>query len=90
MDDTTKNNGALKVIPKSHLKGITRKESKDWNTKNEFTCEIEKGGVMLMKPLTLHASSRSKNKTSRRVIHLEFNDQQLDQSLKWLEYFKHA
>lgn len=89
LDDTTKNNGALKVSPKSHLKGIIRKESKDWNTSNEFICEVERGGVMLMKPLTLHASSRSKNKTSRRVIHLEFNTQQLEKPLKWLEYFIH-
>ncbi|GAA3560413.1 phytanoyl-CoA dioxygenase family protein [Snuella lapsa] len=61
LDKTDKNNGALKVIPKSHLKGIVRTNSKDWNIENEFICEVEKGGAMLMKPLTLHASDRTTN-----------------------------
>jgi hypothetical protein len=30
LDDTDQNNGALKVIPKSHLKGIYRPETIDW------------------------------------------------------------
>ncbi|WP_299113749.1 phytanoyl-CoA dioxygenase family protein [uncultured Winogradskyella sp.] len=29
LDNTTKDNGALKVMPKSHLKGIIRKGTKD-------------------------------------------------------------
>src|SRR5690606_13134007 len=43
LDKTDKNNGAIKVIPKSHLKGIVRADSKDWNLKDEFNCEVEKG-----------------------------------------------
>ena len=87
LDKTDKNNGALKVIPKSHLKGIIRAESKDWNLENEFICEVEKGGAMLMKPLTLHASNRTTNGKKRRVIHLEFNKQNLTKPLNWLEYY---
>lgn len=86
MDDTDKNNGALKVIPKSHLNGIIRADSKDWNIENEFICEVRKGGVMLMKPLTLHASNRTTNGKKRRVIHLELNKHKLKEPLKWLEY----
>ena len=85
MDKTDKNNGALKVIPKSHLNGIVRVDSKNWNTGNEFICEVEKGGVMLMKPLTLHASNRTTNGKKRRVIHLEFNKHNLAKPLNWLE-----
>lgn len=87
LDKTDKNNGALKVIPKSHLNGIVRVDSKEWNIENEFVCEIEKGGVMLMKPLTLHASNRTTNGQKRRVIHLEFNKQHLKDSLSWLEFY---
>jgi len=88
LDKTDKNNGALKIIPKSHSKGIIRTESKDWEIENEFICEVEKGGVMLMKPLTLHASNRTTNGMKRRVIHLEFNHHNLAKPLTWLEYYK--
>lgn len=87
LDKTDKNNGALKVIPKSHLNGIVRADSKDWNIENEFVCEVEKGGVMLMKPLTLHASNRTTNGKKRRVIHLEFNKHNLTEPLDWLEHY---
>ena len=87
LDKTDKNNGALKVIPKSHLNGIIRADSKDWNIENEFICEVEKGGAMLMKPLTLHASNRTTNGKKRRVIHLEFNKNELAEPLTWLEHF---
>lgn len=86
LDKTDKNNGALKVIPKSHLKGIVRAESKDWDIKSEIVCEVKKGGVMLMKPLTLHASNRTTNGKKRRVIHLEFNKHKLSEPITWLEY----
>ena len=87
LDKTDRNNGALKVIPKSHLKGIVRADSKNWNLENEFICEVEKGGVMLMKPLTLHASNRTTNGKKRRVIHLEFNKHNLTEPLAWLEHY---
>ncbi|MCL7765457.1 phytanoyl-CoA dioxygenase family protein [Polaribacter sp. Z014] len=87
LDKTDKNNGALKVIPKSHLNGIILADSKNWNIENEFICEVEKGGVMLMKPLTLHASNRTTNGKKRRVIHLEFNKHKLTEPLAWLEHY---
>lgn len=87
LDKTDKDNGALKVIPKSHLKGIIRVDSEDWSGENEHICEVEKGGAMLMKPLTLHASGRTLNGQRRRVIHLEFNQHQLAEPLNWIEYY---
>jgi ectoine hydroxylase-related dioxygenase (phytanoyl-CoA dioxygenase family) len=86
LDKTDRNNGALKVIPKSHLKGIVRSDSEDWSIENELICEVEKGGAMLMKPLTLHASNRTTNGRKRRVIHLEFNQHNLAEPLAWLEH----
>ena len=88
LDKTDKNNGSLRIIPKSHLKGIVRADSKDWNIENEFICEVDKGGVMLMKPLTLHASNRTTNGKKRRVIHLEFNKHSLTEPLTWLEHYE--
>ncbi|MEE9430807.1 MAG: phytanoyl-CoA dioxygenase family protein [Melioribacteraceae bacterium] len=88
LDKTDRNNGALKVIPKSHLKGIYRSESINWGEETEFICDVDKGGVMLMKPLTLHASNRTTNEKQRRVIHLEFCNHELAEPLNWLERSK--
>lgn len=85
LDDTNGDNGALKVIPKSHLRGIYRPETIDWTIEEEAVCEVEKGGVMLMKPLILHSSSRTINGQKRRVIHIEFSDVELPKELQWSE-----
>ena len=83
LDKTNEKNGALKVIPGSHLNGVYRAEFLD--KKTEQICSVEKGGVMLMKPLTFHASSRTINNKRRRVIHMEFCNHQLAKPLNWLE-----
>ncbi|MCH2194488.1 MAG: phytanoyl-CoA dioxygenase family protein [Kordia sp.] len=88
LDTTERENGALKVIPKSHSKGIYRPETIDWTIETEHIYEVKKGGIMLMKPLTLHASNRTTNGKQRRVLHLEFSSKQLAESLQWLEYSK--
>lgn len=85
LDDTDENNGALKVVPKSHAKGIYRPETIDWTMETEEICNVEKGGIMLMKPLTLHGSNRTTNGKKRRVIHIEFSDTELPEVLQWSE-----
>jgi ectoine hydroxylase-related dioxygenase (phytanoyl-CoA dioxygenase family) len=85
LDDTDENNGALKVVPKSHAKGIYRPETIDWNVETETICNVEKGGVMIMKPLILHGSNRTTNGKKRRVIHIEFSDLELPEELNWSE-----
>ncbi|KQS91829.1 phytanoyl-CoA dioxygenase family protein [Chryseobacterium sp. Leaf394] len=85
LDDTDENNGALKVVPKSHAKGINRPETVDWNVETENICSVEKGGVMIMKPLLLHGSNRTTNGKKRRVIHIEFSDRELPEELNWSE-----
>ncbi|AZA51821.1 phytanoyl-CoA dioxygenase family protein [Chryseobacterium sp. G0201] len=85
LDDTDENNGALKVVPKSHAKGIYRPETIDWSIETEEICDVEKGGVMIMKPLILHGSNRTTNGKKRRVIHIEFSDKELPEELNWSE-----
>ncbi|WP_319800121.1 MULTISPECIES: FMN-binding negative transcriptional regulator [Flavobacterium] len=88
LDTTTKENGAVKVIEKSHLLGIYRPELLDKTIEKETICEVEKGGIMLIKPLTLHASTRTTNHKRRRVLHIEFSNSKLPESLEWSEYSK--
>ena len=85
LDDTDENNGALRVIPGSHRKGIYRPETIDWNVESEVFCNVLKGGIMIMRPLLLHASSRTNNEHQRRVAHIEFSNQQLPAPLRWSE-----
>jgi ectoine hydroxylase-related dioxygenase (phytanoyl-CoA dioxygenase family) len=86
LDDTDENNGALKIVPGSHRKGIYRPETIDWNTEKEVACKVQRGGIMVMQPLLLHASNRTTNNNKRRVIHLEFSNRLLPGGLQWAEY----
>lgn len=85
LDDTDKHNGALKVVPGSHAKGVYRPETIDWSRETEAICEVPKGGIMIMRPLLLHASSRTTNQARRRVIHIEFSNVPLPDGLNWSE-----
>jgi ectoine hydroxylase-related dioxygenase (phytanoyl-CoA dioxygenase family) len=86
IDDTDHTNGALRVIPSSHQNGILTSDQLD--THSEIICPVNAGGVMLMKPLLFHASSRSTSNRPRRVIHLEFSNQELPGTLDWAEKMK--
>lgn len=88
LDNTDEKSGALKVIPGSHLKGIYRAETIDWNIEMETTCNVPCGGVMIMKPLLLHASGRSTSGNKRRVVHIEFSRSLLPANLNWSEKIK--
>ncbi|WP_343606061.1 phytanoyl-CoA dioxygenase family protein [Fluviicola sp.] len=85
LDDTDEHNGALKVVPGSHQKQIYRPETIDWSKETEVVCSVAKGGIMLMKPLLLHSSSRTVDNRKRRVIHIEFSNRELPLELQWSE-----
>ena len=85
LDNTDENNGALKVVPNSHRKEIYRPETIDWNVETEEICSVNKGGIMIMKPLILHGSNRTTNNQKRRVIHIEFSNMELPEEINWSE-----
>lgn len=85
LDNTDEQNGALRVVPGSHKKGIYRPETIDWTVETEAICDVPEGGIMIMRPLLLHASSRTTNNHKRRVIHIEFSNQSLPVPLQWSE-----
>ncbi|WP_224994410.1 WYL domain-containing protein [Cesiribacter sp. SM1] len=86
LDDTDEQNGALRIIPRSHFSILSDEEIAQFRDSAESSfCKVNKGGIHLLKPLTLHASSKTENSKHRRVIHLEFNNQELPGELEWLE-----
>ncbi|MCA8829830.1 phytanoyl-CoA dioxygenase family protein [Hymenobacter pini] len=85
LDDCDATNGALRVVPGSHRLGVIPNEQHPALTPQAVTCEVPAGGLMLMQPLTLHASQRSTSPRPRRVIHLEFSAAELPTGLQWRE-----
>ena len=85
LDDTDENNGALKVIPGSHLKNVLRPDKLDFEVEREEICQVRAGGIMMMRPLLMHASDRTTSNNQRRVIHIEFNRLELPVELEWAE-----
>lgn len=74
LDDSRADNGPLRVLPASHRNGVL--------TDNEIAgfvgcltpidCLVPKGGVVAMKPLIIHASSKCDSTARRRVVHIEY------------------
>ncbi len=85
LDDCDATNGALKVVSGSHRQGVVPAKSIASQAATPFVCAVPAGGAMLMKPLLLHASSRSTSARPRRVIHLEFSGEELPAGLAWRE-----
>jgi ectoine hydroxylase-related dioxygenase (phytanoyl-CoA dioxygenase family) len=87
LDPTDANNGALRVIPGSHLHGrLSACSIAELAACDAHTCECQPGDVLLMSPLILHSSRRSTIPNRRRVIHFEYAPSDaLDARLSWYE-----
>ncbi|HYT88679.1 MAG TPA: phytanoyl-CoA dioxygenase family protein [Gemmataceae bacterium] len=70
LDDVTEENGPLKVIPGSHHSGKVLALGNTAPVSVLAQC----GDVLLMRPLVIHCSNRSRpgNSRHRRILHLEF------------------
>ena len=86
LDDATAGNGALRVVPRSHLLGKVASHEICSYTSEVVTCECRSGDVLLMSPLILHSSNRSSVPSSRRVLHFEYAPEMvLSNSLEWIQ-----
>jgi len=76
LDTSTSENGPLRVVPGSHLLGVLEDETiAQVVSERDFTeCLVARGGVLSMRPLLIHASSKVQAQTSRRVLHIEYAD----------------
>jgi Phytanoyl-CoA dioxygenase (PhyH) len=86
LDPAPATNGALQVIPGSH-----QDIADDWpdsdpgrQDRDPITLEANAGDVVLMNPLTVHASSKSIEPDHRRVVHIEYARSPLPSPLAWL------
>lgn len=75
LDDSTSENGPLRVLPGTHTLGVLADdEIHDLSLKvAEVECLVPRGGVLAMRPLIVHASSKAQNQMPRRVLHIEYS-----------------
>ena len=76
LDASTIENGPLRVIPGSHAAGVlTDEEVFSVARRQEFVdCLVSRGGVLAMRPLLIHSSSKVRSEMPRRVLHIEYAD----------------
>jgi ectoine hydroxylase-related dioxygenase (phytanoyl-CoA dioxygenase family) len=74
LDASTADNGPLRVLPGTHHLGVLtdRQIRSAANRIASVTCAVEAGGVLIMRPLLVHASSKVATGTPRRVLHFEY------------------
>jgi ectoine hydroxylase-related dioxygenase (phytanoyl-CoA dioxygenase family) len=74
LDDSTRANGPLRVLPGTHTMGVLPDEALHSLAQrippNE--CTVARGGMICMRPLLVHASSKSAVSAPRRVLHIEY------------------
>lgn len=74
LDDSTLENGPLRILPGTHKRGVlTDGEIQGFAKRvTAIDCVVARGGVLAMRPLAVHASSKSGTLVPRRVLHIEY------------------
>ena len=74
LDHSTAWNGPLRVLPATHTLGVLD-DDRIHELVTEMTaveCLVPSGGILAMRPLLIHASSKSLADAGRRVLHIEY------------------
>jgi len=76
LDPSTESNGPLRIIPGSHLTGVLNDDEVHSfaHQKAATACLVAQGGILAMRPLLIHASSKALTDQPRRVLHIEYAD----------------
>lgn len=76
LDDSLLENGPLRVLPGTHTMGVLSDDAIHGLSSRitAVDCLTSRGGILAMRPLIVHASSKSQSATPRRVLHIEYAD----------------
>jgi ectoine hydroxylase-related dioxygenase (phytanoyl-CoA dioxygenase family) len=76
LDASTAGNGPLRVVPGSHAGGVLTDDGILVCVRRSapVQCLAPRGGVLAMRPLLIHSSSKAKSAEPRRVLHIEYAD----------------
>jgi ectoine hydroxylase-related dioxygenase (phytanoyl-CoA dioxygenase family) len=74
LDNSTTHNGPLRVLPGTHTQGVLSDDAIQELAARiaPVDCLVPQGGVLVMKPLLVHASSKSQLAMPRRILHIEY------------------
>ena len=74
LDNSDADNGPLRVLPGTHVSGVLTDVHIEQLARYipPIDCLVPQGGVLAMRPLIVHASSKSHSQIPRRVIHIEY------------------
>jgi hypothetical protein len=74
LDACDAENGPLRVIPASHCRGLLTDEEvfRLARAQPAVDCLVPRGGVLAMRPLTVHSSLKAAAAEPRRVLHIEY------------------
>jgi len=74
LDHSTSANGPLRVLPGTHKLGVLDDDRiHELATKlSPVECLLSAGGILAMRPLLIHSSSKSQVEADRRVLHIEY------------------
>ena len=74
LDESNSDNGPLRVLSGTHVKGVLTDEAIEKLVRHisATDCLVPQGGVLAMRPLIVHASSKSHSQIPRRVVHIEY------------------
>src|ERR1043166_3499410 len=82
LDPCGPQDGPLRVLPGTHLRGRIESPAAR-KAIAEVACNAERGSALVMRPLLLHASSKSSGLSRRRVLHFLFGPRHLPHGLEW-------
>ena len=74
LDDSAEDNGPLRVLPGTEGRGVLT-DAEVTALAHEIApvdCCVDAGGVIVMRPLIVHASSKAVSDRPRRVLHIEY------------------
>jgi ectoine hydroxylase-related dioxygenase (phytanoyl-CoA dioxygenase family) len=74
LDNSNEDNGPLRVLPGTQHRGVLSDEEIHLLSEKVASseCRVGVGGIVLMRPLVIHASSKAVSSTPRRVLHIEY------------------
>lgn len=84
LDACGPDDGALSVVPGSHLQGVITPDEAIRLRAGDQSCPATPGDAFLMRPLLLHRSSKALGSSRRRVLHYVFGPRALPDGMAWL------
>jgi ectoine hydroxylase-related dioxygenase (phytanoyl-CoA dioxygenase family) len=85
VDDANEAGGCLWVVPGSQKRGILSQEDIDQAVAASAprACVVGAGDALVMRPLILHSSMKSRLVGHRRVVHLEYSSFVPPEGVSW-------